>query len=41
MRQLVDRTIVLDQGRIVYDGPPRAEHMHAEEHHHFEENLRP
>jgi len=41
MRQLVDRTIVLDQGRIAYDGPPRAEHMQAEEHHHFEENLRP
>jgi zinc transport system ATP-binding protein len=36
MRPLVDRTIVLDEGRIVYDGPPRAEHMRADEHHHFE-----
>lgn len=41
MQPLVDRTIVLDEGRVVYDGLPRPEHMHAEEHHHFEENLRP
>jgi zinc transport system ATP-binding protein len=39
MRQLVDRTIVLDRGQIVYDGPPRAEHMRVEEHHHFEGHL--
>ena len=34
MQPLVDRTIVLDEGKVSYDGPPAAEHMSGHEFHH-------
>lgn len=34
MQPLVDRTIVLDEGKVSYDGPPVAEHMSGHEFHH-------
>lgn len=36
MRTLVDRTIVLDEGKVSYDGPPGPEHMDGHAHHHVE-----
>lgn len=36
MRPLVDRTIVLDDGRVSYDGVPGPEHMDGPTHHHVE-----
>ena len=33
MEALVDRTVVLDQGRVAYDGPPSAEHQDDHAHH--------
>lgn len=36
MRTLVDRTIVLDEGRVSYDGTPGPEHMDGNTHHHVE-----
>jgi zinc transport system ATP-binding protein len=34
MQPLIDRTVVLDHGRVIYDGPPKAEHMDDHVHHH-------
>lgn len=34
METLVDRTVVLDQGRVAYDGPPSAEFQDHHAHHH-------
>ena len=36
MQPLVDRTIVLDEGKISYDGPPGPEHVTGHEHHHLD-----
>ncbi|MEX2587671.1 MAG: metal ABC transporter ATP-binding protein [Actinomycetota bacterium] len=33
VEKLVDRAVVLEQGRIVHDGPPSAEHQHDHAHH--------
>ncbi|CAN5896081.1 metal ABC transporter ATP-binding protein [soil metagenome] len=34
METLVDRTVVLGQGRVAYDGPPSAEYQDHHAHHH-------
>jgi zinc transport system ATP-binding protein len=36
MRDLVDRAVALEQGKVVYDGPPTgaADHFDADHHHH-------
>lgn len=34
MQPLIDRTVVLSQGKVVYDGAPQAEHAGDQGHHH-------
>jgi zinc transport system ATP-binding protein len=36
MQPLVDRTIVLDEGKVSYDGRPVAEHISGHEFHHHQ-----
>jgi zinc transport system ATP-binding protein len=38
MEPLIDRSVVLEGGKVVYDGPPRPEHQISGVHHHHPEH---